>query len=285
MRKLKVPLKYDNKKIITFLLDTYPDVSTNNLYKALRKKDIRINNIKISENQEIHENDEITIYINDDLLFKNDFNIKKIYEDGNILIIDKPFDIEVTASNNNQLTLTDILKRDYQFIAPCHRLDRNTTGLIIYAKNQKALDILLDKFKNKEIKKTYSCTVYGILNKKEATLSDYLFKDSKKSTVYISNVKKKGYLEIITKYKVISEDIKNNTSNLEIELITGRTHQIRAHLSFIGHPIIGDGKYGKNEINKKFNVKHQLLDSSKIQFLFKTSAYELDYLNNKTFEK
>ena len=158
-------------------------------------------------------------------------------------------------------------------------------GLVIYAKNETALNILLEKFKRKEIKKEYKCTVYGLVSPKEKTLKDYLFKDNKKSQVYISSTPKKGYQEIITKYKVISENKENNTSILNIELVTGRTHQIRAHLAFIGHPIIGDGKYGKNEINKKFKAKYQQLDSYKIKFCFSSPAGILEYLNNKTIQK
>ena len=115
-------------------------------------------------------------------------------------------------------------------------------------------------------------------------LKAYLFKDNKKALVYISDVPKKGYLEILTKYTVISEDIKNNFSTLEVELITGRTHQIRAHLSHIGHPIIGDGKYGINEINKRFGVKFQKLEDYKLVFEFTTDSGLLNYLNGKVIE-
>ena len=125
---------------------------------------------------------------------------------------------------------------------PCHRLDRNTSGLVVFAKSKEALDVLLDKFKNMEIEKHYKCTVYGILNCKEQTLEAYLFKDSKKSMVYVSDEPKKGYQKIITSYKVISENKNENTSILDVTLHTGRTHQIRAHLAHIGHPIIGDRK-------------------------------------------
>lgn len=123
---------------------------------------------------------------------------------------------------------------------PCHRLDRNTTGLIIFAKNQLSLKILLEKFKNHEITKLYKCKVYGTFNKKQAILKSYLFKDSKKSIVYISDKSEKGFKEIITEYKVLEQNNEKNYSILEITLHTGKTHQIRAHLAHIGHPIIGD---------------------------------------------
>ena len=165
---------------------------------------------------------------------------------------------------------------------PCHRLDRNTSGLILFAKNQTALDILLDKFKHHEIEKHYLALVYGVPKKKSERLISYLFKDSSKSLVYISDVPKKGYLKIITSYSLI-ESI-NNTSLLDVEIETGRTHQIRAHLSYIGLPIIGDGKYGINEINKKFKAKTQKLVSYKLKFSFIKDSGILNYLNGKSFE-
>ncbi len=149
------------------------------------------------------------------------------------------------------------------------------------AKNEKALQILLEKFKNREIDKYYTATVYGILPKKQARLEAYLFKDSKKSLVYISDIPKKGYQKIITSYKVINEDKKNNTSILDIKLETGRTHQIRAHLAHIGFPIIGDGKYGINEVNKRFHQKYQMLCSYKLKFNFSSDSGFLGYLDKK----
>ncbi len=292
MKNLIVNEKYNNKKLNTFLLDTFQNLSTNTLYKALRKKDIRINNKRVSENVTVHTNDKITIYITDDLLLSNKKNdtIKScifsniVYEDDNILLVNKPNNLETVSPDVSMQTLTSILASKYNFISPCHRLDRNTTGLIIFAKNEDSLDILLNKFKNQEIEKHYKCVVYGIPLKKQDTLEAYLFKDTKKSRVYISNIKNDKYKKIITSYKVLTENKGKNLALLEIILHTGKTHQIRAHLSHIGYPIIGDGKYGKNEINNKFKVKKQLLCAYKIYFNFSTNSGILDYLNGKSFE-
>ena len=244
MKKLVVNQKYDGKKLNNFLMDSFNGLTLNTFYKALRKKDIRINNVKVNKNCEIHTEDEITIFIKDDLLYKA-FNLDIVYEDDNIIAVNKPSGIEVVSTNKNETTITKLLLQKYsslEFPAPCHRLDRNTCGLVLFAKNNDALEILLDKFKNEEIEKHYKCLVYGIPNIKEQTLQAFLFKDSKKSIVYISNEPKKGYQKILTSYKILSENQKDNTSILDITLHTGRTHQIRAHLAHIGYPIIGDRK-------------------------------------------
>lgn len=276
MKKLIVEKKFNNKKVSDILYSHFNGLTQNTLYKAFRKKDIRINNIKINEDTIVYTGDEITVYIIDDLLFKN-ITIQRVYEDENILIVNKPSNLEVVGENS----LTSILAKDYSYISPCHRLDRNTTGLVLFAKNQESLNILLDKFKNHEIEKHYIAKVYGIPKVKSAKLTAYLFKDNKKSLVYISDVHKKGYVKIETSYTLLEKNEKKNYSLLDVELHTGKTHQIRAHLSHIGLPIIGDGKYGINEINKIFGCTSQELTSYILKFNFKSDAEILNYLNGK----
>ena len=279
MKKLIVNKKYDNKKLNKFLQDSIPNLSSNLFYKTLRKKDIKINGKRVNENITVFGNDVIEVYVADNLLEKK-LHINIIFEDDNILVIDKPCGIEVTGRNS----LTSIVHNQYsncEFLPmPCHRLDRNTTGLVLFAKNQEALDILLDKFKNHEIEKHYLALVYGVPKIKSQTLTAYLFKDSKKSFAYISDEPKKGYSKIITSYSLI-EKYANGTCLLDVEIETGKTHQIRAHLAHIGLPIVGDGKYGNYEINKKLGIKTQELKSYILKFNFTTDSGILYYLNGK----
>lgn len=277
LRTLHIENKDNGKKLITFLTNSFPSLSLNYVYKALRKKDIKLNGKRISDNIVLHTSDILEIYITDEVLFGTEnLTIPSIYEDDNIVVFNKPSNLEVTGENS----LTSIMKMKYEFLEPCHRIDRNTLGLVLFAKNSESLNILLNKFKINEIEKHYIACTYGKILKNSDTINSYLFKDRKKALVYISDKPKKAYIPIKTSYTVLKKH--NMVSLLDVTLHTGKTHQIRAQLSHIGLPIIGDGKYGSYEINKKFNVSTQLLCSYSLKFDFKSDSGKLNYLSGKT---
>lgn len=275
MKTICVEPQNDGKKLTTYLTSIFPSLNINYVYKSLRNKDIKINGKRVSENIILHSNDIITLYIPDKILYdiKNS-QIPIIYEDNNIIIFNKPVNLEVVGQNS----LTTIMKEKYDFLEPCHRIDRNTIGLVLYAKNLDTLHIILDKFKNNEIEKHYIACSYGIPHKSQDTISSFLFKDRKKSIVYISDTFQKGYIPIKTSYTVLKQ--KGKLCLLDVTLHTGKTHQIRAHLSHIGLPIIGDSKYGYFKINKKLKFDTQLLCNYSIKFTHSKNSKQLKYLDN-----
>lgn len=279
MQKIIVDERNDGKKLINFLTTKYPDLKLNSIYKSFRKKDIKINGKRISSDTTVHHGDLIELFLTDNILFNHkDLTITVIYEDDNIVVFNKPKNIEVEGKNS----LTDIMKDKYEYLKPCHRIDRNTVGAVLYAKNEESLEIIKQLFINRNIEKHYVACCYGIA-KKEEHLNAYLFKDRKKSIVYISDIPKKGYTQIFTSYKLIEKNEKNKLSLLDVTLHTGKTHQIRAHLAHIGLPILGDGKYGSYKINQNFKVNSQLLCSYSIGFK-DIENNKLAYLNNKTIK-
>ena len=284
MKNLIVTDKYNNKKLMNFLLDNFDGLTTSIFYKTLRKKDIKINDKRISENCLLRTGDDVKIYVADDFLYKK-LDIPIVYQDNNIVIFNKPQSIEVTGENS----LTNYAKKLFlndanTFIEPCHRLDRNTSGLVLFARDKSSLDELLLAFKNHLVEKHYICAVYGIPKKKTQRLEAFLFKDSKKSQVYISDQPQKGYQKIITSYKLIKTNPQKNISLLDIQLETGKTHQIRAHLAYINLPILGDGKYGINKINKAFSLSKQQLSRYSLSFRLPLNS-NLSYLNEKIFKQ
>lgn len=289
MQKIILTKQYENKRLDNVLKLLFPKLSFGAMCKAFRKRDIKVNGVRQNNSCIVHANDILEVFIVNDLLYgKKNLDTSKffdvVYQDENLLIVNKLQGIAVhNDSNNDPYTLIDLVQKHLSLphAILCHRLDRNTGGLILIAKNKATLDLISSKIKNNEIKKYYKCLVYGIPSPKSATLNAYLFKDRTLNRVFVHDAKQKNTMKIVTKYSTLST--LNNTSMLEVELLTGRTHQIRAHLSHIGIPIIGDGKYGLNKINHQYPYKFQALWAYKIVFQF-MDANHLSYLNNKVFQ-
>lgn len=264
-------------KVSRLISEKFSIVSHNLIQKMLRNKDIKINGKRISNDCILNEGDEVVFYFLDSLLSKY-YDV--IFEDENIFVINKKRGIEVVSETEKDLV--EIIKEDNKVdVYAVHRLDRNTEGLVIFAKNLDSKKELELGFKNRTFEKYYIAHVFGVFEKSSDNLIAFLKKDEKKSIVEISDIKKDGFDKIQTNYKLLMQF--ENSSVIEVELVTGKTHQIRAHMAHIGHFIIGDEKYGDSRINKDFKRKYQNLISFKLilHFLKKSKLY---YLNNRIFE-
>lgn len=296
-----------NQRLDKYISKFIPQMPKALLYKYIRTKHIKINRKKVDISTRLADGDIVDFYI-DEAFFNNESSNKYdflkapnildiVYEDKNILLLNKKPGLlsHPDEDHYSDTLIIRVMKYLYEkgeydpsnenTFAPslANRIDRNTGGLVIAAKNAEALRILNEKIKQHEIKKKYLCVVHGILAKKSNTLVGYLTKDKNKNRVYIYNYSEKGSKLIITKYNVIES--KNNLSLVEVELLTGRTHQIRAHFAHIGHPLLGDGKYGYNSQNKKYgSYKKQFLYSYLLEFSFETDAGTLNYLKGTSFE-
>lgn len=283
MKKIYVQKNNTNITLVNYILKKFPKLPRSFLYKALRNKDIKVNGKRISKDIDLNDNDILEIYISDNILFNEIKKIEIIYKDENILIVFKPQGI---LSNNtitdisNEKTMEDLVKLSYPNAMICHRLDRNTSGLLIFALNELSYNEILNAFKNGLISKEYVAYVYGCnFKKNKESLISYILKDSKTGFSKIYTNKVLGSKKILTDYEVIYTDKNLNYSVLKIIIHTGKTHQIRAQMLNISHPIIGDSKYGKNEINNLFKIYKQLLFAVKYSFKFKDDNF-LHYLNN-----
>ncbi len=303
MREFIINQNDAGQRLDKFLAKAVKTLPHGLLYKGIRLKRIKVNNKRCQPNQILVPGDRISLYLNDEF-FTEDTNlpflaassyVSVVYEDENILLVNKPCGLVVHEDDENT---TDTLihrvqhylykKGEYQPVleasfapALCNRIDRNTCGIVIVAKNAAALRVLNEKIKYRELTKKYLCLVRGQMPKKHEVLTAYLKKDSNQNKVELSDSMAAGYRKIITEYTVLEK--RGGFSLLEVNLLTGRTHQIRAHLAHIGHPLLGDGKYGVNREDKKLGYKYQALCSYKLTFSFSSDADVLEYLNGKTF--
>lgn len=313
MKSVTIKENDAGQRLDKFLMKTYKNLPTSMMYKCIRKKDIKLNGKRCDISTHLTEGDVLTLYVKDEFLEETSTTFefmtasKKltiVYEDDNLLLLNKKVGLLVHPDDKEfHDTLIfrvqrylyekgeyDPEKENSFTPALVNRIDRNTSGIVIAAKNAAALRVLNEKLRNREIRKFYLCIVHGILEKKEDTLEAFLEKDEDQNRVFIHNRAAAGLRSIRTRYRVIGE--KDGLSLLEIELLTGRTHQIRAHLASIGHPLLGDGKYGTNALNKGTGFDKQALCSYRLIFDFKPeeetrsdpSEHLLDYLTGKEFQ-
>ena len=304
MREIRINKNDAGQRLDKYLSKRFKTMPKSLMYKYLRTKYIKLNGKKVQPDVFLNEGDVLTLYIRDEFFdIKKDYDFLKagkelsiVYEDENIILIDKKFvvichqDNRYDADALNLRVLRYLYEKheydpeaDKSFTpALCNRIDRNTGGIVIAAKNAEALRVMNQKIRDNELQKYYLCIVKGCPKPKHAVLTAYHFKDESTNTVTISDKPQERYKKIITEYTVIKPS--SALSVCEVLLHTGRTHQIRAHMAYIGHPLLGDEKYGDRKLNVKHNMKRQALYSYKLKFAFTTPAGCLNNLNGQTFE-
>ena len=303
MRILTVGKNDAGQRLDKFLSKAVKGLPMSMMYKSIRLKKIKVNRARTEQKYILKEGDEIQLFLRDEFfdlpekdgeaIYHIEPKLTVVYEDENIILCEKRPGVLVheDASGGENTLIMHIqayLLRKGEYdptsemsFAPalCNRIDRNTGGIVIAAKNAAALREMNEKIRNNEISKFYLAAVHGTLEKKQATMKAYLVKDSDANMVQVFDRPARGLKEIITRYKVMREYRGN--SLVEVDLITGRTHQIRAHFSHIGHPLLGDGKYGVNRDDKRQGYKYQALYAYRLRFDFKDDSGVLGYLRNK----
>ena len=306
MKNFLISKNDSGQRLDKFISKAVPNLPQSLMYKYIRMKRIKVNGKRGEISQKLAVGDTVDMYINDEFFAPvaehYDFlhaskHLDIVYEDENILLLDKKVGLlshpDDTEYNDTLITRVkrylyekgEYDPKDENSFTPSlvNRIDRNTGGIVIAAKNAESLRILNQKLKDRELEKYYLCVIHGTLSRKQGTLEGWLIKDEKKNKVTVYPQKRNGAKEIRTKYAVKAES--KGLSLVEVELLTGRTHKIRAHFASIGHPLLGDGKYGTNELNKAYGgYKKQFLYSYRLKFTFTTDAGILNYLNQKDFE-
>ncbi len=304
MKEFTVNQNDSGQRIDKFLQKTVKKLPLSLMYKYFRLKRIKINGKAAKQDSRLELNDKIQLYINDeffdaeekpDEFLTLDGKIDVVYEDENVLLVNKPFGLIVHSDSNetrntliNQVKAYLHTKGEYDPVkensfapALCNRLDRNTGGIVIIAKNAETLRQLNDDIKEKNIGKFYLLRIIGKMSPKDGELKSYLLKDNEKNLVKSVKFLSNGAKTAVTLYKTV-KCLDDGTSIVEAELKTGRTHQIRVQFADAGHPLLGDGKYGNNTVNKRFGFKYQLLFSYKLVFPSDLSG-KLQYLAGKVF--
>lgn len=305
MKELHIGKNDAGQRLDRFLAKAVPLLPASLCQKYIRLKRIKVNDKRSERDYRLCEHDVIALYINDEFFDtpkeENAYltvtapKLNIVYEDEHILLVDKKPGVAVHPHDGAEYgkTLIDHIQaylyakkewrpREENAFTPalCNRIDRNTGGIVIAAKTAEALRVLNQKIKDREIDKRYLCIVRGVPKPAEGTIKGFIFKDAKKNQVYFTKTSQPGSKTAETKYRTLQT--KNGLSLVECELITGRTHQIRASFAAIGLPLLGDGKYGK--LDKESGRKYQALYSYKLTFRFTTDAGALAYLDGKTFE-
>jgi 23S rRNA pseudouridine955/2504/2580 synthase len=305
MKEITVKKNDAGQRLDRFVGKAVPLLPESLLQKYIRLKRIKLNGKGAKRDTRLAEGDTLQLYIIDEFFERpreeNSYlkvgtpRLTVVYEDENILLADKkPGVLCHSAGTWDYNTLIANIQaylaqkgewrpREENSFAPalCNRIDRNTGGIVIAAKNAEALRILNEKIRGREIEKYYLCAVQGRPKPREGRLENYIFKDAAKNQVFIKPGPEPGARTAVTEYRVLASE--GELSLVECRLLTGRTHQIRAQMAHAGWPLLGDGKYGRERFNREFGEKGQALYSYRLEFAFPTDAGILNYLRGKTF--
>ena len=305
MKELRIGQNDAGQRLDRFVGKAVPLLPDSLLQKYIRLKRIKLNGKGAKRDTRLAAGDVLQLYINDEFFEKprEDTSYLKVgtpklnivYEDENILLLDKKpgvlchsagvWDYNTLIANVQAYMAQkgEWRPKEENAFAPalCNRIDRNTGGIVIAAKNAEALRILNDKIRDREIEKYYLCAVQGRPRPPAGRLENYLFKDAKKNQVFVKNRPEPGAKTAVTEYRLLKS--KGKLSLVECRLLTGRTHQIRAQMAHAGWPLLGDGKYGSERFNKDFGEKGQALYSYRLEFAFPTDAGILNYLRGRQF--
>lgn len=272
----QIPLNARPGRLLPLAGRMLPEVPEYLLREAFRKRDVKINGQRVGMDAEIIPGAQISIYTRE--AQQKAIDIPVIYEDENVLVVHKPSGVSCEPDSKGGKTLTQLLQTS-QRREPllCHRLDNPTEGLVLLAKTEEVQQLLQNAFRQHQIHKTYTCLVRGMPSPEHAVLYHYLLKDAKKARVRVIGHAVPGAKEIVTEYSVIK---RGECARLEVKLHTGRTHQIRAHMAFIGHPLLGDDQYGDRDFNKQNKTRKLMLCASELRFELEG---EMQYLNKQIF--
>ena len=286
LKEIIIPPDADGQRVADYLRSALPDLPESVLRRVFASRDVKLDGTRVSRDQRLQEGQHLKIYIPDSSAgsVSSAPSLSVVYEDDDVLLVNKRAGISVEPDARGGTTLTDLcvqyVRRNNPEAFPpaaCHRLDNRTCGLCLFAKNQQALDILQDVFRSRKLEKYYVCLVRGIMKPPEAVCHAWLVKDAFHARVRITDHQEPGAKPVTTGYETLES---GPVSRLRVHLITGRTHQIRAHLAALGHPLLGDDLYGDRDFNRR--EKARSLKLCAVSLTIDTDG-RLPALDGKTF--